>query len=202
MDGVFAWVAAHGYGALYLLLALGVVGLPIPDETLLVFTGYLIFRGSLHPLGAFVAAVAGAWTGISGSYLLGRTLGAGAVHRYGKYIHFTEARLAYVHRWFDRIGHWMLVAGYYIIGVRHFTAIVAGMSKLEYPTFIAYAWTGGALWVSTFLTLGYFLGEDWRPVAELVQHYLAYASAAVVTVAVLWYIVWKKLRNKPARTKP
>lgn len=202
MDGVFAWVAAHGYGALYLLLALGVVGLPIPDETLLVFTGYLIFRGSLHPVGAFIAAVAGAWTGISGSYLLGRTLGVGAVHRYGRYIHFTEARLAYVHRWFDRIGHWMLVAGYYIIGVRHFTAVVAGMSKLEYPTFMAYAWTGGALWVSTFLTLGYILGENWRPAAELVQHYLAYASAAIVTAAVLGYILWKRPRKKPSRTRP
>jgi len=92
MEGIFAWVAEHGYGALYLLLALGVVGLPIPDETLLVFTGYLIGRGTLNPVGAFAAAVAGAWTGISGSYLLGRTLGVGAVHRYGKYVHFTEAR--------------------------------------------------------------------------------------------------------------
>ena len=202
MDGVFAWVAAHGYGALYLLLALGVAGLPIPDETLLVFTGYLIFRGKLHPVGAFLAAVAGAWTGISVSYLLGRTLGVGAVHRYGRYIHLTETRLAKVHRWFERIGHWMLVVGYYIIGVRHFTAIVAGMSKLEYPTFIAYAWTGGALWVATFLTLGYFLGESWRPVAELVQHYIAYASAAFVSAGVLWYILWKKRGRKPARTRP
>jgi membrane protein DedA with SNARE-associated domain len=202
MDDVFAWVAAHGYGALYLRLALGVAGLPIPDETLLVFTGYLIFRGKLHPVGAFLAAVAGAWTGISGSYLLGRTLGIGAVHRYGRYIHLTETRLAKVHRWFDRIGHWMLVVGYYIIGVRHFTAIVAGMSKLEYPTFIAYAWTGGALWVATFLTLGYFLGENWRPIAELVQHYIAYASAVFVSAAVLWYILWKKRGRKTARTKP
>ena len=198
MDGVFAWVAAHGYGALYLLLALGVVGLPIPDETLLVFTGYLIFRGSLHPVGAFAAAVAGAWTGISGSYLLGRTLGVGAVHRYGKYVHLTETRLAYVHRWFDRIGHWMLVVGYYIIGVRHFTAVVAGMSRVAYPTFIAYAWTGGALWVATFLTMGYFLGENWRQVAELVHHYVLYASVVVVAGAALWYV----LRQRAARTKP
>ena len=200
MDGVFAWISAHGYGALYLLLALGVVGLPIPDETLLVFTGYLIFRGDLNPLGAFAAAVAGAWTGISGSYLIGRTLGVGVVHRYGKYIHLTENRLAYVHRWFDRIGHWMLVVGYYIIGVRHFTAIVAGMSKLEYPTFIAYAWTGGALWVATFLTLGYFLGENWRPVAELVHQYVAYASVAIIALAGLWYFFWKKPR-KQIRTR-
>lgn len=192
MDGVLAWVAAHGYGALYLLLALGVVGLPIPDETLLVFTGYLIFRGSLHPAGAFAAAVAGAWTGISGSYFLGRTLGAGAVHRYGKYVHFTEARLANVHRWFEKAGHWTLVFGYYIIGVRHLTAVVAGMSKLEYPTFITYAWTGGAVWVATFLTLGYFLGEDWRPVAELVHRYVVYASVAIVAGAAVWYFLWKR----------
>ncbi|HEV8414965.1 MAG TPA: DedA family protein [Bryobacteraceae bacterium] len=202
MDGVFTWVSEHGYGALYLLLALGVVGLPIPDETLLVFTGYLIGRGTLHPVGAFAAAVAGAWTGISGSYLLGRTLGVGVIHRFGKYIHFTEDRLAYVHRWFDRIGHWMLVVGYYIIGVRHFTAIVAGMSKLEYPTFIAYAWTGGALWVATFLTLGYFLGDKWRPVAELVHQYVAYASIAIIAIAALWYLLWRKPRKKRSKTTP
>jgi membrane protein DedA with SNARE-associated domain len=201
MEGVFAWLAAHGYGALYLLLALGVVGLPIPDETLLVFSGYLIFRGDLHPVGAFAAAVAGAWTGISGSYMIGRTLGIGVVHRFGKYIHLTERRLAKVHRWFDRIGHWMLVIGYYIIGVRHFTAIVAGMSRLEYPTFIAYAWTGGALWVATFLTLGYFLGEKWRPVAELVHQYVAYASITVIAIVGLWYFFWKRPRKKTSRTR-
>jgi membrane protein DedA with SNARE-associated domain len=199
MNGVFVWVAAHGYWALYLLLALGVVGLPIPDETLLVFTGYLIGRGTLHPVGAFAAAVAGSWTGISGSYLLGRTLGAGAVHRYGKYVHFTEDRLAYVHRWFDRIGHWMLVAGYYIAGVRHFTAVVAGMSKLEFPTFMTYAWTGGALWVTTFLTLGYYLGEDWRQVAELVNRYIVDASVLIIAAGIIWFIFFRK---KPARTKP
>jgi membrane protein DedA with SNARE-associated domain len=196
MDGVFAWVTAHGYGALYLLLALGVVGLPIPDETLLIFTGVLISRGTLHPLGAFAAAVAGAWTGISGSYLLGRTLGVSAVHRYGRYIHFTEDRLAYMHRWFDRIGHWTLVVGYYIIGVRHFTAVVAGMSRVAYTTFIAYAWTGGALWVATFLTLGYFVGENWRQVAELIHRYVAYASVAAIAGALLWYVLWKRAKAR------
>jgi membrane protein DedA with SNARE-associated domain len=196
MEGVFAWLAAHGYGALYLLLALGVVGLPIPDETLLVFTGYLISRGDLHPVGAFAAAVAGAWTGISGSYLIGRTLGVAAVHRYGKYVHLTEKRLAKVHLWFDRIGHWMLFVGYYIMGVRHFTAVVAGMSRVAYPTFIAYAWSGGAIWVATFLTMGYFLGENWRQVAELVHHDIVYASVAIIVAGGIWYLLWKKAKTR------
>lgn len=198
MEGVFDWVAAHGYGALFVLLALGIVGLPIPDETLLVFTGYLISQGKLHPVGAFAAALAGAWTGISASYLIGRTLGIGAVHRYGKYVHLTESRLAKVNRWFDRIGHWTLAFGYYIAGVRHFTAVVAGMSRLGIPTFLAYAWTGGAVWVATFLTLGYFLGENWRQVAELVHRYLVYASVAVIAVGAAWWF-WRKKKAKAKR---
>jgi len=39
MEFVFQWVSTYGYGALFLLLMLGIVGLPIPDETLLVFCG-------------------------------------------------------------------------------------------------------------------------------------------------------------------
>ena len=53
---------------------------------------------------------------------------------------------------------------------------------------------GGALWVATFLTLGYFLGENWRQVAELVQHYIVYASAAIFAAAALWYFLWKRSR--------
>ena len=162
MDALFQWIATHGsygYGGIFVLLMAGVVGLPIPDETLLVFCGYLIWRGEMNPVPAFFSALAGSWCGISLSYTIGRTLGVGAVHRFGKYLHITEQRLRAVHRWFDRIGHWALFVGYYIAGVRHFTAIVAGTSGLGFGPFARYAWSGGLLWVSTFLTLGYFLGR-------------------------------------------
>ena len=105
--------------------------LPVPDETLLVYCGYLISKGVMHPAGAFFAALAGSWCGISLSYTIGRTAGIGVVHRFGKYLHITEERLDKVHAWFDRVGHWALFIGYYIAGVRHFTAIVAGTSKLQ-----------------------------------------------------------------------
>jgi len=191
MEGVFAWVAAHGYGAIFLLLTLGVVGLPVPDETLLVFCGYLITRGVMHPVGALGSAVAGSWCGISLSYCIGRFLGAGAVHRYGKYIHLTDARLETVHRLFDRIGHWALFVGYYIAGVRHLTAVVAGTSGLEFRSFASYAWPGGLLWVSTFLTVGYVIGDNWREAAELAHRWagglaLAVAAAGAVYLLIRW----------------
>ncbi len=185
LDTIFAWIVAHGYGVIFLLLVGGVVGLPIPDETLLVGCGALIERGTLHAAPAFFSALAGSWCGISLSYTIGRTLGAGAVSRYGKYLHLTEARMAHVHQWFERIGHWALFLGYFIAGVRHITAITAGMSKLEFPSFVAYAWSGGAVWVTTFLTLGYYLGDNWKQIAELLHRDIGYASLVLIAAALL-----------------
>ena len=41
MESVLSWVSSYGYVAIFLSMVLGIVGLPIPDETLLVFSGYL-----------------------------------------------------------------------------------------------------------------------------------------------------------------
>jgi membrane protein DedA with SNARE-associated domain len=201
MDRIFVWISAYGYPAIFVLLLLGIVGLPIPDETILVFCGYLIFKGTLHAAPAYFTAVAGSWCGITLSYTIGRTLGAGAVSRYGKRLHLTEARLDQVHQWFNRIGHWALAVGYFIAGVRHLTAIVAGMSGLEFPSFAAYAWSGGALWVLSLILLGYFLGEQWQTIAETIHRDAGLVSLAllVTMVVILGVRELIKRRRSPSR---
>jgi membrane protein DedA with SNARE-associated domain len=201
MSHVFGWIAQYGYGAIFLLLVLGVVGLPVPDETLLVYCGYLISKGVMHPAEAFLAAVAGSWCGISLSYTIGRTAGIGVVHKFGKYLHITDERLAKVHAWFDRVGHWALFIGYYIAGVRHFTAIVAGTSKLRFTRFMMFAWTGGALWVATFLTLGYFLGENWERIAETIHHDMLYISIVVVAAGLVYYLIRRRKKESGVRSQ-
>lgn len=199
MEVVFQWVSTYGYGALFVLLMLGVVGLPIPDETLLVFCGYLISRGTLNPAWTMITAVFGSWCGISLSYWIGRTLGLGVVHRFGRYLHVDQERLDRVHRWFEHSGHWALFGGYYIAGVRHLTAIIAGASELRFGTFVLFAWSGGVCWAAAFLTLGYFIGEDWRRIAELVHRYLRYGSIVVIAVVLLYFLV-RSLRSNPDPT--
>ncbi len=190
------WITSYGYAAIFVLLLLGIVGLPVPDETMLVFSGYLVFKGTLQPVPAFLTALAGSWCGISLSYTIGRTLGAGAVSRYGRRLHLTEERLAEVHRWFDRVGHWALAIGYFIAGLRHLTAIVAGMSKLEFRSFALYAWSGGAVWVATFIVLGYTLGEKWESIAELIHRDVGYASLALLGGVTVFLVVRYVLRRR------
>jgi len=194
---VLTWVSTYGYSAIFVLLVLGIVGVPVPDETLLISAGYLVSRGRLHPAGAFFAALAGSWCGVSLSYLIGRTLGLGAVHRFGKYMHLTEDRLAKVHRWFERAGHWALFFGYFILGIRHVTAIVAGTSKLEFRSFALYAWSGGVFWVATFIGLGYFFGERSREIAELIHRYVGWGSLVVLVVGGAIFLWHRRLHQMP-----
>src|SRR5207247_1844291 len=68
MEAALGWVTQYGAISLFFLMMLGIVGLPIPDETLLVFSGYLIYRGTLNPLFTFTMAFLGAMCGITVSY--------------------------------------------------------------------------------------------------------------------------------------
>ena len=207
MDSLTAWVSQYGYFGLFGLLLLGIVGLPVPDETLLVISGYLISRGRLDSAATFAAGFGGSVCGISVSYLIGRTAGHAAVNRYGRFVHLTNERLDRVHRWFQRTGEWLLAIGYFIPGVRHFTALVAGMSELEYPKFAVFAYSGAAVWVSTFLAIGYFVGENWQAAINLIHEYVLIAALFLVFVAaVAWWIRKKRMRqtvsvdHKPAHS--
>ncbi len=192
---LLAWITQYGYAAIFVLLVFGIVGLPVPDETLITFTGYLVYRGNLSLPLAFASAAAGSACGMTISYVLGRSFGLALLHRWGKYLHITPDRLARAHAWFDRIGHWALTFGYFIPGVRHLTAYAAGMSDLAPHQFGIYGYTGTILWVSSFLSLGYFLGERWETVEQNIHHYLVTVSI-VLGVLVLAYLAWHKWRRK------
>jgi membrane protein DedA with SNARE-associated domain len=59
MDLAFAWITHYGYVAIFLLLMFGIVGLPVPDEALLTFVGYLSFKGDLQLVASLLTAFLG-----------------------------------------------------------------------------------------------------------------------------------------------
>ncbi len=193
---VLAWITQYGYLAIFFLLVFGIIGLPIPDETLLTFSGYLVYKGHLALPLAFGTALAGSITGITISFYLGRVLGMKVIHKYGKYLRITEEHFNKAHGWFERVGHWALTVGYFIPGVRHLTAYAAGISELEPKHFAMYAYSGAVLWVSTFIGLGYFLGERWEAVQANIHHYLLELSLATVVLAIGYFVWWKWIRRR------
>src|SRR5499427_8589297 len=165
-NAAFQWITHHGYVGIFSLLVFGIVGLPVPDEWLLTFSGYLVFKQTLSFMPTFAAAFLGSACGITVSYTLGRVFDTLVLEKYGWVFHLTPQRLARVHSWFERRGRWTLLIGYFIPGVRHLTGYVAGASELSYSSFALFAYTGAFCWVAVFITIGYILGEQWNRVLQ------------------------------------
>lgn len=158
-DALLPWINQYGAFALFFLLALGIIALPIPDETLLVTAGSLIATGNLSLIPTVLAAIGGAWCGITVSYWIGAYLGTYIIEtRLGKLLGLKK-KFKKAQYWFNRIGKWSLVIGYFIPGVRHFVGYIAGSLSFPYQHFGLFAYTGGALWATIFLTIGY-IGHD------------------------------------------
>jgi len=183
LDKILYWINHYGYGAIFCMLMLGIAGLPFPEEIMLTFVGYLICKGLLQPLPALTVTFLGSVCGISVSYFLGRTIGLTIIEKYGSVIRINMDKIQKVHDWFNRIGKWTLVLGYFIPGVRHFSGFVAGMSRLELPIFTSYAYTGAFLWCLTFLSIGFGLGKEWYKIHSYL-HLITILSILILIIVV------------------
>ena len=192
---IMQWVSVHGYGVIFVVFALGIFGLPLPNDGILAYLGYLIFKGQLHPVPTVTAAVFGTICGMTINYVLGRTFGFYLVNRFGALIRLTPEKIQQMHNWFERSGRWGLLFGYYLPGVRHLTAFAAGTSKMTFWEFALFGYLGGILWSGTFITLGYFLEEHWARETKRIHHILEIGSLIVLAILGL-YFFYQQIKNR------
>lgn len=169
METGIEWISHYGYGAVFGLLMLGIVGLPVPDETVLTFVGYLGFKGDLHVVPALATAFLGSASGITLSYILGRVVGVQVVVKWGSYLHPDPDHLAKTQRWITRWGKDTLLIAYFIPGVRHLAALLVGASLLCPRVFAPFGYTEAFLWSATFIGLGYLAGEEWKRLSSVLH---------------------------------
>ncbi|HEY3826043.1 MAG TPA: DedA family protein [Bryobacteraceae bacterium] len=189
IDFIGRFLAHYGYFAIFGLLMLGIVGPLIPDETILVLSGIAVHSGQLLPVPTIAVAFAGSLCGITLSYTLGRTGVIYALERFEPLRRWIGRHLPQVEGWFQRYGKWTLFFGYFILGVRHFTALAAGMSKVRLRTFMLYAYPGGFAWVVCFVSIGYYLGAEWERLSRRFNRGALIVAAIVVLVSLAgWYL--------------
>ncbi len=97
IDPLIQWVAQHGYGVIFVVFALGVVALPVPNELLLAYLGYLVYKGELSAVPTVGSAFLGSVCGMMLNYLLGRTIGCYLIKKFGGVVHVTAEKIDRVH---------------------------------------------------------------------------------------------------------
>ncbi|RTR31432.1 DedA family protein [Robertmurraya yapensis] len=193
MDIVERLFAQYGYLVLLFGLPLELIALPIPPgNTTLAYAGYLSYKHVLELLPTFAAAYSGTILGITTTYWIGNKLGLPLIEKYGKWFflkpkHFMKAKLAY-----EKYGKKMLLFGFFLPGVRQINSYFAGITHVPFCTFVLYAYTGTALWVSVFIGVGYVFGNQWQLVFTWIEHFFSFILIILCcTIAILLLLKWR-----------
>jgi len=200
-----ATLLAHwGYVAVFVLVILGNAGVPVPEETVLLLAGYLVWRGELqlHILLAvgFTSAVMGDNIG----YWLGRRFGKGALQRHAHWILGHPERLETMQRFVARRGATAVFVARFVPGLRFTAGPLAGALGLPAWSFLAANVLGAALYVPLTVGAGWAIGyglddyvERLRRVVGNVEHVVLLAAVASAGALIAWRAArWLSRRPK------
>jgi membrane protein DedA with SNARE-associated domain len=198
LDSLSGPLNHFGYWAVLLFVMTEDFGIPVPGETILVAAAVYAGAGRLNVvvvgLVGFVAAVIGDNIGFAIGHFGGRALAL----RWGRYIFLTEERLDRAAGFFDRHGAWIITVARFIEGLRQANGIVAGITGMHWLRFLVFNALGAALWVGTWVSLGYLAGSHIGTIYDYITRYSYYAliAAGVIIVAL---IARHLLRRRRAR---
>ena len=184
----------YGLWAIGLLITLEDFGIPVPGETILIAGAIFAGAGRINVVAlgavAFVAAVIGDNIGFAIGHFGGRALAL----RFGKYVFLTEERLNKAEAFFDRRGSIVITFARFVEGLRQANGIIAGITGMHWLRFVIFNAIGAALWVGTWVTIGYFAGNNITTVYHYITLYSYYVLAGLV-VLIVGYIVWRRRRR-------
>jgi membrane protein DedA with SNARE-associated domain len=186
----------YGYLAVVALVLIEDFGVPVPGETILILSAVYAATGRLNIFLVALFGFAGAVLGDNIGFAIGHFGGRALVERYGRYIFLTPARLNKTTDFFERHGGKIIIAARFIEGLRQANGIIAGTTGMRWERFLIFNLLGAALWVSVWVSLGYFSGSHIDTIyndAARYSTYLAIAAALFIAAIVARHVL--RLRN-------
>jgi membrane protein DedA with SNARE-associated domain len=154
-----SWINNYGYEAVFVLVGLESIGVPIPGETALIIAA--LYAATTHHLSiAIIIAVAAAAAIIGDNigFALGRWGGYRILRRYGKYVRFDERRLKIGLYVFREHGGKVVFIGRFIAVLRTYAAFLAGTNQMAWPRFLLFNAAGGITWALVIGLAYYYIG--------------------------------------------
>jgi membrane protein DedA with SNARE-associated domain len=183
-----------GYVAVFALVAIETMGIPVPAETALIAAALLAHKGSMDIGTLIVVASAAAIIGDNIGFAIGRVYGRRLFLFNGPLLEHRRKLLEVGEPFFAKHGPKAVFLGRWVSGLRIASAWLAGMNRMRWPTFLFWNALGGIAWATGVALSIYFLGhfaERFITVAGPVAAGLAVALLAA-------FLLWRRRQRRAA----
>ena len=182
---------------LFVLLVLGGLGLPFPEDATLILCGVFIATGIAAPAHALIASYAGLILMDLFLYHIGRKYGTKLTqHKKFRRI-ITREKLLRLEDRFSRWGGLFLLAGRQLVGLRSQIFVVSGILRMPYAKFLAIDMVSAIISMSVMVSIGYAGGNSVKAFSKDMDKigHLAVAAAVAFVFFFIFYKYIKHLRS-------
>lgn len=204
-EDLVAAVQNYPYPGLAVVFLLCGIGLPLPEEVVLLVAGYLCAAYPDHAqLPLMMAWCAGAiLAGDLLPFVLGRVFGVRLLRLRWLRLVINKQRLASFDRWFRRRGDLVIVITRFIPGLRVVAFFVAGTMKMHWGRFLLLDGIGILLIVPLLTWVGFHSAgviESVIATVLRVERGILWGVLGGAVVIGVWYWLWRrKHRRRPTR---
>jgi membrane-associated protein len=198
LDLLLNGIEQYGYAALFFFLWLGIVGMPIPDEVVVMCGGFVTWLGILKPIYAFLLTYAGVVSGLSIGYCIGRAIGSPVLN----YLMRKKKMSKYIgeaHNLIQRYGAFSLVLSYFLPVVRHVVPYIVGMNKMPFSKYVLFSYTTGFVWTITLFMIGRYFGQSIGVISQYLTQlgWIAVLGFGLITLSVFLLSKMRKTGEQP-----
>ncbi len=187
-------ISQYGYFGILVLIFLQEVGFPnpIPNELVLLFSGYLAFMGVLNlPLIIF-SAVFGDLLGSCIIYIVFYFFGQIILQRKPKWLPISEMKINTIRLNFEKSGLSRIYIGRLSPFVRGYISVLSGLLQISPKKYSLILLSTSAIWVSSYVTVGFIIGPYWNMITNADSHlhlYLGLVSLAMIILIIMFFLI-------------
>jgi membrane protein DedA with SNARE-associated domain len=189
-DELVIYILKYGYLAIFVFVFSQEIGLPnpIPNELVLLFSGYLTFMGLLKLPFVILAALLADFTGTSILFIIFYFFGNFILQHKPRWLPFPVKSIARLQERISKNGLTGIYLGRLTPFIRGYTSVIAGLLQIKPKVFAPIALITATIWATMYVMAGILLGPFWSRVAPNVTS-IKYIMLLVVSTIILIVIL-------------
>lgn len=195
MDSLSSYLAGLHYIGLFLLLILGGVGLPFPEDATLILAGVLLAAGEVDMAPALATVYAGVLLADFVLYSLGKKYGRYIVTRKRFHRLLPPHRLEVLEGKFKRHEVALILLGRHVMGLRAQLLLVAGVMRMNAVKFVVVDGVSAMFTIALMVSIGYYGGRSIPVIRQHVRH-IELVVGIILGVVIAGLIIYKYLRHR------
>ncbi len=191
-EEVVYYVTMYGYLAIFILVFLQEIGMPnpFPNELLLIFSGYLSFKGLLFLPFVILTAFSADFIGTNILYVLFYNTGIYIMQKKPKWFPLSARMIGQLTTKISKGGQLSIFIFRITPFTRGYTSVITGLLQVKPKIFLPLALISAITWAAIYVVIGYLIGPFWNLFTWNIGSFKYIMLAVLAVVLCLFLLVY------------